>query len=63
MSDLLAPVYVVMCGEITAFWAFVGFMNRVVHKCFTTNKLHVYTTQFFFILLIGQTYIDREGSF
>lgn len=31
MSDLLAPVYVVMRDEITAFWAFVGFMNRVVH--------------------------------
>uniref|UniRef100_U9TFW8 GTPase-activating protein GYP7 n=1 Tax=Rhizophagus irregularis (strain DAOM 181602 / DAOM 197198 / MUCL 43194) TaxID=747089 RepID=U9TFW8_RHIID len=29
MSDLLAPVYVVMRDEITAFWAFVGFMNRV----------------------------------
>ncbi|RIA92634.1 rab-GTPase-TBC domain-containing protein [Glomus cerebriforme] len=29
MSDLLAPVFVVMRDEVTAFWAFVGFMNRM----------------------------------
>ncbi|CAI2170206.1 7948_t:CDS:10 [Funneliformis geosporum] len=29
MSDLLAPLFVVMRNEVTAFWAFVGFMNRM----------------------------------
>jgi hypothetical protein len=31
MSDLLAPVFVVMRDEVTAFWAFVGFMKRMVY--------------------------------
>ena len=30
MSDLLAPLFAVMNDEVTAFWAFVGFMDRMV---------------------------------
>lgn len=30
MSDLLAPLYAVMQDDAVAFWAFVGFMNRMV---------------------------------
>ena len=30
MSDLLAPLLVVMDNEVDAFWCFVGFMDMVV---------------------------------
>jgi hypothetical protein len=30
MSDLLAPIYAVMQDDAVAFWAFVGFMERMV---------------------------------
>ena len=30
MSDLLAPLLVVMDNEVDAFWCFVGYMNMVV---------------------------------
>ena len=30
MSDLLAPLMVIFDNEVDAFWAFVGFMNKVV---------------------------------
>ena len=29
MSDLLAPIYAIMQDDAIAFWAFVGFMNRM----------------------------------
>lgn len=29
MSDLLAPLLVVLDNEVDAFWAFVGFMEKV----------------------------------
>ena len=32
MSDLLAPIYAVMQDDAVAFWAFVGFMGRMVRK-------------------------------
>lgn len=31
MSDLLAPLYAVMQDDAAAFWAFVGFMERMVN--------------------------------
>ena len=31
MSDLLAPIYAVMQDDAIAFWAFVGFMDRMVY--------------------------------
>lgn len=36
MSDLLAPIYAVMQDDAVAFWAFVGFMDRMV--CFPQCK-------------------------
>ena len=30
MSDLLAPLLVVMDNEVDAFWCFVGYMDMVV---------------------------------
>ena len=30
MSDLLAPIYAIMQDDAIAFWAFVGFMDRMV---------------------------------
>lgn len=30
MSDLLAPIYAVIQDDAVAFWAFVGFMDRMV---------------------------------
>lgn len=30
MSDLLAPLYAVLQDDAVAFWAFVGFMDRMV---------------------------------
>jgi len=30
MSDLLAPIYAIMQDDAIAFWAFVGFMERMV---------------------------------
>jgi len=30
MSDLLAPLLVIMDNEVDAFWSFVGFMETVV---------------------------------
>ena len=35
MSDLLAPIYAVMQDDALAFWAFVGFMDRMVCICAT----------------------------
>ncbi len=32
MSDLLAPLLVVMDNEVDAFWCFVGYMDMVVCK-------------------------------
>ncbi|KAJ5622973.1 GTPase-activating protein GYP7 [Penicillium lividum] len=32
MSDLLAPLYAVMQDDAVAFWAFVGFMDRMEHN-------------------------------
>jgi hypothetical protein len=32
MSDLLAPIYAVMQDDAVAFWAFVGFMDRMVSR-------------------------------
>lgn len=32
MSDLLAPLYAVMQDDAVAFWAFVGFMDRMVRS-------------------------------
>ncbi|CAG8418752.1 unnamed protein product [Penicillium salamii] len=32
MSDLLAPIYAVMQDDAVAFWAFVGFMDRMEHN-------------------------------
>ncbi|CAG8537730.1 6044_t:CDS:10 [Paraglomus occultum] len=32
MSDLLAPLFAVMNDEVTAFWAFVGFMDRMKYN-------------------------------
>ena len=36
MSDLLAPIYAVMQDDAIAFWAFVGFMERMVCDSLTT---------------------------
>ena len=33
MSDLLAPLLVVMDNEVDAFWCFVGYMDTVVSVC------------------------------
>ena len=32
MSDLLAPILVIVDNEVDAFWCFAGFMDRVVSK-------------------------------
>uniref|UniRef100_T1J7U5 TBC1 domain family member 15 n=1 Tax=Strigamia maritima TaxID=126957 RepID=T1J7U5_STRMM len=32
MSDILAPILVVMENEVDAFWSFVGFMERICHN-------------------------------
>lgn len=42
MSDLLAPIYAVMQDDAVAFWAFVGFMDRMV--CFPQCKKPHYLT-------------------
>lgn len=42
MSDLLAPIYAVMQDDAVAFWAFVGFMDRMVRTqppCLTSTHL------------------------
>ena len=39
MSDLLAPVLVVMENEVDAFWCFAGFMELVVSLYYATNSL------------------------
>ena len=35
MSDLLAPVLVVMEDEVDTFWCFAGFMDKVVSQFLT----------------------------
>jgi hypothetical protein len=32
MSDLLAPILVVMENEVDSFWCFAGFMEKVAHN-------------------------------
>ena len=32
MSDLLAPIMVIMENEVDSFWSFAGFMNKIVLK-------------------------------
>lgn len=34
MSDLLAPIMVIMDNEVDSFWCFVGFMEKLVLKFF-----------------------------
>lgn len=34
MSDLLAPIMVIMDNEVDSFWCFVGFMDRLVIKIY-----------------------------
>lgn len=38
MSDLLAPLYAVMQDDAVAFWAFVGFMDRMVSSITSTTS-------------------------
>jgi len=41
MSDLLSPILMIMnSDEVESFWCFVGFMNRVVSRCFDTKNSH-----------------------
>jgi len=42
MSDLLTPLFVVMRDEVTAFWAFVGFMDRMVQICLKKDIFNFY---------------------
>lgn len=42
MSDLLAPIYAVMQDDAIAFWAFVGFMERMV-RCKIATIHHILT--------------------
>lgn len=45
MSDLLAPIYAVMQDDAVAFWAFVGFMDRMVSTTmhpFNMTHTHAY---------------------
>jgi len=39
MSDLLAPIYAVMQDDAVAFWAFVGFMERMVCAVAHTSSI------------------------
>ena len=52
MSDLLAPIYAVMQDDAMAFWAFVGFMDRMVSLANYINYSLLYrllfTYNFFF---------------
>jgi hypothetical protein len=45
MSDLLAPLYAVMQDDAVAFWAFVGFMDRMVGSVQRTDS-HPYPNIF-----------------
>jgi hypothetical protein len=38
MSDLLAPLMVIMRDDVDAFWCFVGFMNMIVIKFIDQKK-------------------------
>ena len=40
MSDLLSPLLVVMGDEVEAFWAFVGYMDRV-HANFSMDQAQI----------------------
>ena len=37
MSDLLAPIMVIMDNEVDAFWCFAGYMDKIV--CFLVRML------------------------
>lgn len=51
MSDLLAPLYAVMQDDAVAFWAFVGYMDRMVrtfprqHILRNVSKLILYRSE------------------
>jgi hypothetical protein len=34
MSDLLAPIMVIMDNEVDSFWSFAGFMDKIVTFCY-----------------------------
>jgi hypothetical protein len=38
MSDLLAPIMVIMDNEVDSFWSFVGFMDKIVRITFIIIK-------------------------
>lgn len=40
MSDLLAPIMVIMDNEVDAFWSFAGFMDKVESN-FLMDQLHI----------------------
>lgn len=48
MSDLLAPIYAVMQDDAMAFWAFVGFMDRMVSLANQTIFIILLIYNFFF---------------
>lgn len=48
MSDLLSPLYAIISEEPMSFWAFAGFMERMVRKTIITFR-HVFSNQIPFI--------------
>ena len=40
MSDLLAPILVIMENEVDAFWCFAGFMEQVVSLLYYDGFFH-----------------------
>ncbi len=39
MSDLLAPIMVIMDNEVDSFWCFAGFMDKIVTYIFYSLKI------------------------
>jgi len=63
MSDLLAPILVIMENEVDAFWSFVGFIRMVVSIYFIRMVIRIYfirmVVRIYFIRMVVRIYFVR----
>jgi hypothetical protein len=56
MSDLLAPIMVIMDNEVDSFWCFAGFMDKIVNYAIHFLKLKNYT-------VTANYFLKKESNF
>ncbi|GLB10005.1 GTPase activating protein [Aspergillus tubingensis] len=65
MSDLLAPIYAVMQDDAVAFWAFVGFMDRMERNFLRDQsgmRVQLLTLDYLVQLMDPQLYLHLQSA-